>query len=264
MRDRFSACSIVSAATNCSPSIRIAISTPRRITGSPYRAIRRVRAADNPRSLTVDVSRPVITRPQVAALTNRDRPVPAWEIQSPPAILSRIRASRVAASGMRRSASARHINATPSWLDRAYSCSSASTIDPRCLRRRDSISPRAVLAICARSGSGSVACSSRGRRQSGSGRRKAAVTARRSGVCSWIGGANAAKGSAFMDFWAVPRNPAAAYGGITPSGVVPRGGISHAVQITEDRPLSGRLGFEIPTRIPSSGLRGARPNSKPG
>ena len=142
MRDRFSACSIVSAATNCSPSIRIAISTPRRITGSPYRAIRRVRAADNPRSLTVDVSRPVITRPQVAALTNRDRPVPAWEIQSPPAILSRIRASRVAASGMRRSASARHINATPSWLDRAYSCSSASTIDPRCLRRRDSISPR--------------------------------------------------------------------------------------------------------------------------
>ena len=263
MRDRFSACSIVSAATNCSPSIRIAISTPRRITGSPYRAIRRVRAADNPRSLTVDVSRPVITRPQVAALTNRDRPVPAWEIQSPPAILSRIRASRVAASGMRRSASARHINATPSWLDRAYSCSSASTIDPRRSRRRDSISPRGPGDMRTKR-FGQRGLLEQGWRQSGSGRRKAAV--RRAGAASAHGSAGRMRRGA-RHSWISGRS----LGTLPPltaelprSGVVPRGGISHAVQITEDRPLSGRLGFEIPTRIPSSGLRGARPNSKPG
>ena len=35
--------------------------------------------------------------------------------------LSRIKASRVEASGMRSSASARHINATPSWLESEYS-----------------------------------------------------------------------------------------------------------------------------------------------
>jgi Lrp/AsnC family leucine-responsive transcriptional regulator len=38
--------------------------------------------------------------------------------------LSRISASRVAVSGMRSSASARHISATPSWLDSEYSCTS--------------------------------------------------------------------------------------------------------------------------------------------
>ena len=70
---------MVSPVTNCSPIIRIAISTPLRITGSPPRAIRRVSAADRLRSLTVEVSLPVTTRPQVAALTNSDGPPPRWE-----------------------------------------------------------------------------------------------------------------------------------------------------------------------------------------
>ena len=144
-RERFSASSMVSPVTNCSPIIRIAMSTPRRITGSPARAIRRVSAADRLRSLTVAVSLPVTTRPQVAALTNSDRPPPRCERQSPSAILSRISASRVAVSGMRSSASARHISATPSWLDSEYSCTSPSTPEPLCLARSAVISLRAVF-----------------------------------------------------------------------------------------------------------------------
>ena len=60
-------------------------------------------------------------QPQVAALTNRDCALLVCAAQSPPPILSRMSASRVAVSGMRSSASARHISATPSWLDRENS-----------------------------------------------------------------------------------------------------------------------------------------------
>ena len=114
-------------ATNCSPIRRMAMLTPVRISGSPPRAIRRISAADRPCSLLVAVSRPVSSRPQVAALTNSDGLWPRWARQSPPPILSRISASRVSSSGMRSSASARHISATPSWLDSAYSWISPST-----------------------------------------------------------------------------------------------------------------------------------------
>src|SRR5271155_149342 len=51
---------------------RMATSTPARMIGSPLRAMRRVSAADKPCSLVVVTSRPVSTRPQVAALTNSD------------------------------------------------------------------------------------------------------------------------------------------------------------------------------------------------
>ena len=77
----------------------------------------RVSAAASPVSSTAETSWPVISRPQVAALTNGDGDWPTWARHSPPPILSAISASRVAASGMRSSASARHISATPSWLD---------------------------------------------------------------------------------------------------------------------------------------------------
>ena len=70
---------------------------------------------------------PVSISPQVAALTNTDGLWPRCARQSPPDSLSRIRASRVAESGMRNSASARHINATPSWLESEYSWISPST-----------------------------------------------------------------------------------------------------------------------------------------
>ena len=94
----------------------------------------------------VATSLPVTTSPQVAALTNSDGLWPTWARQSPGAILSRISASRVAASGMRSSASARHISATPSWLDSEYSCISPSTPEPRArdFSRKARASPSAI------------------------------------------------------------------------------------------------------------------------
>ena len=121
------ASSIVRPVTNCSPMRRMATSTPARMIGSPLRAMRRVSAADRLCSLVVVTSLPVSTRPQVAALTNSDGLWPTCARQSPGESLSRISASRVAASGMRSSASARHISATPSWLDSEYSWMRPST-----------------------------------------------------------------------------------------------------------------------------------------
>lgn len=57
-------------------------------------------------------------QPQAAALTKSEGLLPRCACQSPPRSLSRISASRVAASGMRSKASARHISATPSCEDR--------------------------------------------------------------------------------------------------------------------------------------------------
>ena len=130
--------------TNCSPSIRMARSTPLRITGSPPRTISRVSAEESPVSLLVAVSLPVTTNPQVAAFTKSDGLWPRWERQSPRLILSRIRASRVALSGMRSSASARHISATPSWLESANSRIRLSTPPWLPFARSASTRPRAV------------------------------------------------------------------------------------------------------------------------
>jgi len=72
---------------------------------------------------------------------------------------------------MRSSASARHISATPSWLESAYSCNSPSTSPraglPRSATVRFSASARANPAAAA----GSAASASRAGRHSGSGRR---------------------------------------------------------------------------------------------
>ena len=170
-------------ATNCSPIRRMARLTPVRISGSPPRAIRRVSAADRLRSLLVAVSRPVSSRPQVAALTNSDGLWPRWARQSPPPILSRISASRVSSSGMRSSASARHISATPSWLDSEYSWISPSTPPDGVLARSASTSRVASAAARAVCDGGRLASSNSGGRHTGSGRRQAAVMASRSGLC---------------------------------------------------------------------------------
>ena len=196
-----SASAMVWPVTNCSPIMRMARSVPLRIKGSPPRPMRRVRAWPSEASLVVVVSRPVTTRPQVAALTKSDGLRPTWARQSPPAILSRMSASRVARSGMRSSASARHISATPSWLDSAYSRTSPSTPPRRGLLRSRSTRPRATAVASAAAAGERVAPSSSAATQSGSGRRQAAVMAARSGVCRRTDGAKAAKGEA--ETWTV-------------------------------------------------------------
>ena len=156
-----SAASMVWPQTNCSPSTRIAVSTLARMIGAPERAISRVSVAPSPVSSTVPTSRPVIRSPQVAALTNGEGDWPTWARHSPPPTLSAIRASRVAASGMRSSASAMHISATPSWLESAYSRISPCTSPPAGRARRPSISLRASAAASALTLSGSSAASAR-------------------------------------------------------------------------------------------------------
>jgi hypothetical protein len=143
----------------------MARSTPWRTSGSPPRRSSRASALPSPSSLWVAVSLPVSSRPQVAALTNSDGLRPRCARQSPRPILSRMSASRVAASGVRSSASARHIRATPSWEDSAYSCSSACTSPSRPAwgaRARSAPASRwARAATRSRCASGRRACSSR-------------------------------------------------------------------------------------------------------
>jgi hypothetical protein len=107
---------MVRPSTNCSPIILTAAPTAWRITGSPSRAVMRFRKP--PRSLfassSTSTSRPVSISPQVEALTNRLSDWPRWLPQSAEPIFSAISRSRVSASGVRSSASARHISASPS------------------------------------------------------------------------------------------------------------------------------------------------------
>ena len=139
--------------------------------GSPLRAMSRVSAADKPCSLVVVTSLPVSTRPQVAALTNRDGLMPRWARQSPGASLSRISASRVAASGMRSKASARHISATPSWLESEYSWIRPSTPLDRVFARSFITSEPASASMRLASSAFAVASSTSGGTHSGSGDR---------------------------------------------------------------------------------------------
>jgi len=183
-----SASAIVSPVTNCSPISRIARSTLFLISGSPPLPTMRASELERLDSLCVATSLPVSSSAQVAALTNSDGLRPRCSCHWPVLTLSRISASRVAGSGIRSSASARHISATPSCDDSEYSwskpCTSPSRPPPlgrsrsACARRRAS-----ACAALARAGSRRAA-SSNGGTTSGSGRRVAAVIARRSGVRS--------------------------------------------------------------------------------
>ena len=93
-----SACSIVSPVTNCSPIRRIAMSTPRRISGSPPRPTTRRSAAPRPTSLCVATSLPVSSSPQVAALTNSDGLWPRCD--APVAARDLVADQRVAGGGV--------------------------------------------------------------------------------------------------------------------------------------------------------------------
>ena len=165
-----SASLIVRPATNCSPSMRMARSTLLRISASPPRAIRRVRTADRDCSPVADASFPVSANPQVAALTNSDSLCPKCARQSPGATLSRMSASRVASSGIRSSASARHIKATPSAEESEYSCISAATPERESDARRPSTRARATRLARASAAAGSDASANRGPTQSVSAR----------------------------------------------------------------------------------------------
>ena len=162
------------------------MSTPLRISGSPLRPTTRRNAAPRPDSLCVATSLPVSSRPQAAALTNSEGLAPTWACQSPLPILSRMSASRVAASGMRSSASARHISATPSCDDNANSCSRPCTSPARPAERLRSRKPcasrRASACEATRCGSSMCTWVSSAGRASGSARRQAMLMASRKGV----------------------------------------------------------------------------------
>ena len=117
----------------------MAAATAVRITGSPSLRTNARSVLATPCSPSSS-TRPVSARAQVEALTKMELEEPEWADQSCGAILSRIRSSTVSASGTRNSASARHISATPSWVDRPYSPRNASisfgSEEPRTLRTR--------------------------------------------------------------------------------------------------------------------------------
>ena len=105
-----------------------ASSPGRRRCAPPARRRRRIRprsaAAGRPGSSSS--TRPVISSPQVAALTRLEVERPRCAPQFDGSILSAISSSIVSASGTRSSASARHISPTPSSDDRPYSARKAS------------------------------------------------------------------------------------------------------------------------------------------
>ena len=103
-----------------------------RMTGSPKRltAPRKCRVIPG---LSSSRTRPVSINAHVDALTNDEAERPKCLPQSDGAILSSINASMVSASGTLNSASAKHISAMPSSVDRPYSA------------RKTSISPGSAL-----------------------------------------------------------------------------------------------------------------------
>ena len=175
--------------TNCSPIARSAMSMPFRTSGSPQRARRRPSVEESSTSSNLPESLVPTMRLQPAALTNNERPSPMCELQSPEAILSRISASRVAMSGIRSSASARHMSTTPSLEESEYSRTRASMppLGPLVLRR--STSRRAVAAVRVASSGERRAISIKSGTRSSSGSLVRAVIARRNGVSTLAAGA---------------------------------------------------------------------------
>ena len=146
------------------------MSTPLRISGSPPLGRSGASAPrTDPLRCCVVTSLPVIIRPHVAAFTNSDGAWPMCDFQSPLLILSRISASRVARSGMRSSASARHISATPSWLDSENSWINPSTPPPELFARSASTSFVASFSVSAATVAGRRAWPIRNGTHSGSG-----------------------------------------------------------------------------------------------
>ena len=118
--------------------MRMARVTPARTTPSPKRvakAVNQPSASLAMRSETAS-ARPVKSSAQVEALTNRDSDAPVCSAQLPPASLSASSASMVPASGTRSRASAKHMSAMPSSLDRPNSCRKESRMGRSPLRWR--------------------------------------------------------------------------------------------------------------------------------
>ena len=105
-------------------------------------------------SSSTSISRPVSISPQVEALTNKFSDWPRWLAQSAGPIFSAIRASRVASSGVRNRASARHIRASPSRVPSENSCRKVSTTP---CRRPPSRAPRTRASASARTSARSLA-----------------------------------------------------------------------------------------------------------
>ena len=154
-----------------------------RISGSPPLRSSDASACSSAPSLRVSTSLPVTRSPHAAALTNSDGDTPTCARQSPRPILSRMSRSRVAASGMRKSASATHINATPSRLSSENSSISAST-PPACERsaRTASASFVACACVCARTSGAKRASAASARTVDASSARCAASMRSRSGA----------------------------------------------------------------------------------
>ena len=147
---RFIALSMVSPKTNWRPISRIARATAVRITGSPKRltAPRRCRVIPGWSS---SKTRPVSINAHVEALTSDDAEWPRCLPQSDGAILSSINSSMVSASGTRSSASAKHISAMPSSVERPYSAKKTSIKPGSALSRISFTRPVAFSWIRARS-----------------------------------------------------------------------------------------------------------------
>ncbi len=180
--ERANASPMVRPMTNWWPMIRIAWRTASRITGSPTRPTRRLKALWTSRRVSSARSTrwPVSIRPQVEALTSTESDRPMWRFQSASPSLSRISLSAVSSSGMRSSASATHISSTPSSLPRSYWRMKAS-IAPCWRARARTRATRSVAVACtaARSASGRRAWSSRPRTWAASSRTQPAVMAAR-------------------------------------------------------------------------------------
>ena len=158
---RFIAFSMVSPRTNCAPISFMARPTAVRITGSPRRFMALRRWPAGPGRFSGSRTLPVSIRAQVEALTSGEVERPMCLPQFEGAILSSISASMVSASGTRSRASARHISAMPSSVERPYSARKTSIMPGLVLPRiwvtrlaaRSPISPRSAgeSAACSRS-----------------------------------------------------------------------------------------------------------------
>ena len=140
---RFNASSIVRPKTKLRPRIFIASRTAVRTTGSPRRPTARPSAAFqlSDRSCAPSSTLPVSSSEKVAALTKDESDRPSFSDQSGPASLSAISSSAVCASGMRSSASARHIIAMPSSTAEVVGVEEG--VDARRLVRADALHQRA-------------------------------------------------------------------------------------------------------------------------
>ena len=115
-----------SPSTNWLPISFMAAFTAVRITGSPSRFTALCKTPDMPDDWSSLSTLPVNINAQVDALTSDDEDLPRCSPQLDGAILSSMSSSMVSASGTRNNASARHIMATPSSVDRPYSVRNTS------------------------------------------------------------------------------------------------------------------------------------------